>query len=117
MFQKAVFPGKYIQGVGAMSELPALIALLGKQGLVLASPTSKDKVLPRCGIDPDGTGELPSTADAIEAVVSTVLACAPITPSMKWRVTALRERGIDPDEWCTSKPGRVSLQITRNGEG
>jgi len=55
VFQKAVFPGKYIQGVGAMSELPALIALLGKQGLVLASPTSKDKVLPRCGIDPDGS--------------------------------------------------------------
>ncbi len=33
MFKKAVFPGKYIQGVGAIGELPALIDLLGKQGL------------------------------------------------------------------------------------
>ena len=49
MFKKAVFPGKYIQGVGAMVELPGLIALLGKQGLILASPSVKDKVLPGCG--------------------------------------------------------------------
>lgn len=48
MFKKAVFPGKYIQGSGAMSELPKLISLLGKQGLILASPTVKDKVLPDC---------------------------------------------------------------------
>ena len=51
MFKKAVFPGKYIQGVGAIGELPALIKLLGKQGLILASPSVKDKVLPQCGID------------------------------------------------------------------
>lgn len=30
MFRKAVFPGKYIQGVDAMGELPALVDLLGK---------------------------------------------------------------------------------------
>lgn len=51
MFKKAVFPGKYIQGVGAISELPALIGLLGKKGLILASPSVKTKVLPGCGID------------------------------------------------------------------
>jgi len=51
MFKKAVFPGKYIQGVGAIVELPALIGLLGKQGLVLASPSVNDKVLPGCGVD------------------------------------------------------------------
>ncbi len=51
MFKKAVFPGKYIQGVGAIRELPALIDLLGKQGLILASPSVSDKVLPQCGID------------------------------------------------------------------
>jgi glycerol dehydrogenase len=51
MFKKAVFPGKYIQGVGAIGELPALTKLLGKQGLALASPSVKDKVLPQCGID------------------------------------------------------------------
>jgi glycerol dehydrogenase len=51
MFKKAVFPGKYIQGVGAIGELPALIDLLGKQGLILASPSVNDKVLPGCGVD------------------------------------------------------------------
>ena len=51
MFKKAVFPGKYIQGVGAISELPALIDSLGKQGLILASPSVNGKVLPGCGID------------------------------------------------------------------
>ena len=51
MFKKAVFPGKYIQGVGAIGELPALIDLLGKQGLILASPSVKEKVLPECRID------------------------------------------------------------------
>jgi glycerol dehydrogenase len=51
VFKKAVFPGKYIQGVGAIGELPALIDLLGKQGLILASPSVKDKVLPECRID------------------------------------------------------------------
>jgi len=51
MFKKAVFPGKYFQGVGAISELPSLIDLLGKQGLILASPSVKAKVLPLSGVD------------------------------------------------------------------
>jgi glycerol dehydrogenase len=51
MFKKAVFPGKYIQGVGAIHELPALVKLLGTHGLILASPTAKEKVLPGCGLD------------------------------------------------------------------
>jgi len=51
MFKKAVFPGKYIQGVGAIGELPALTKLLGSQGLILASASVKEKVLPGCGLD------------------------------------------------------------------
>jgi len=51
VFKKAVFPGKYIQGAGAISELPAMIDLLGKQGLILASPSVKNQVLPACRID------------------------------------------------------------------
>jgi glycerol dehydrogenase len=51
MFKKAVFPGKYIQGVGAICELPALVNLLGNHGLILASPTVNDKVLNRCDLD------------------------------------------------------------------
>ena len=51
MLKKAVFPGKYIQGVGAAAELPTLIDLLGKRGLILASPSVKEMVLPGCRID------------------------------------------------------------------
>jgi len=42
---KAVFPGKYIQGENALVELPDLIRLLGKNGLILASPTAKSQIL------------------------------------------------------------------------
>lgn len=51
VFSKAVFPGKYIQGDGAFSELPSLISLFGKKGLLLASRSAKNTVLPKCGID------------------------------------------------------------------
>ena len=42
---KAVFPGKYIQGEGALGELPGLIGLLGRKGLILASPSAKREYL------------------------------------------------------------------------
>jgi len=51
MYAKTVFPGKYIQGAGALGELPALIDGFGTQGLILASPTVCDKVLPEGGMD------------------------------------------------------------------
>ena len=36
MMKKILFPGKYIQGAGAFNELPSLIKLFGKRGLILA---------------------------------------------------------------------------------
>ena len=41
----AAFPGKYIQGENALAELPGLVRLLGKKGLILASPTVRNKLL------------------------------------------------------------------------
>lgn len=43
---KAVFPGKYMQAENALTELPGLIRLFGKNGLILASATAKNKILP-----------------------------------------------------------------------
>lgn len=43
---KAVFPGKYIQGENALADLPDLMSLLGSNGLILASQTVKNKILP-----------------------------------------------------------------------
>lgn len=57
MFKKALFPGKYIQGPGALGELPKIMEALGRRGLILASPTSRAKVLPPLGLD----GASPST--------------------------------------------------------
>jgi glycerol dehydrogenase len=51
MLTKALFPGKYIQGPGALNELLGLINLFGKHGLVLASPTAHGTILPDSGID------------------------------------------------------------------
>jgi len=54
MLERAVFPGKYIQGAGALGELPGLVKLFGRQGLILASPTVYKKILPESGIDVSG---------------------------------------------------------------
>lgn len=62
-------------------------------------------------VDPEGTGEIGTAGDVLDAVVQAITACVPITASLGWRVTALRERGFDPDEWCETKPGRTSVQI------
>lgn len=44
---KAAFPGKYLQGENALYELPSLINLLGKRGLIVASPTARKNILSR----------------------------------------------------------------------
>jgi len=41
----SVFPGKYIQGEGLIAELPEIIKSFGKKGMIISSPTAKDKVL------------------------------------------------------------------------
>ncbi|KQM09975.1 hypothetical protein AOA80_11510 [Methanomassiliicoccales archaeon RumEn M1] len=56
MFRKAIFPGSYIQGAGAIGELPALLERLGGKEMVLASPSVMEKVLPRCGLDLEAQG-------------------------------------------------------------
>ncbi len=45
MFMKSVFPGKYIQGDGVIDQLPDWINAFGKNGLILASHTAKEKIL------------------------------------------------------------------------
>jgi glycerol dehydrogenase len=51
MLKKAMFPGKYLQGAGALQELPTLGRLFGEQGLILASPTAHGTILPESGMD------------------------------------------------------------------
>jgi glycerol dehydrogenase len=49
MNNKAVFPGQYIQGSGVLQELPELVKILGERGLIVASPTVLEKILPEYG--------------------------------------------------------------------
>ncbi len=51
MWRKILFPGKFIQGAGALAELPALIKTFGGQALILASPTTVNAILPQSGLD------------------------------------------------------------------
>ncbi|RPI03560.1 MAG: glycerol dehydrogenase, partial [Zetaproteobacteria bacterium] len=54
MWKKILFPGKYIQGAGALAELPALVKRFGSHGLILASPTAYKDILPRSGLEGNG---------------------------------------------------------------
>ena len=47
MYKKAVFPGQYIQGKGAVNQLYSLIKLFGSKGLILGSQSVKNKIIPR----------------------------------------------------------------------
>jgi len=67
----------------------------------------------------ENTGEMVATdaldaAERVHAVVSDVL---PITGSLGWRVGALRERGVDPDEWCEVSFGAPTVQVTVSDQG
>jgi glycerol dehydrogenase len=43
---KAVFPGKYIQGENTLLQLPDLVKLIGVKGLIIASPSVLNNILP-----------------------------------------------------------------------
>lgn len=43
-----------------------------------------------------------------DAVAHTIISCAGIS---YWKITDLKGRGIDPDEFCESTPGRVSVVV------
>ncbi|MFA5012213.1 MAG: glycerol dehydrogenase [Ignavibacteria bacterium] len=47
MNKKAVFPGQYIQGQGAITELLELINLFGSKGLILCSKSVKNNIFPK----------------------------------------------------------------------
>lgn len=48
MLLKTVFPGKYIQGEKALNQLPEWVNLFGKNGLIVASRTAREKILVGC---------------------------------------------------------------------
>lgn len=69
------------------------------------SPAVLEQVV-RNAIDPDGTGEIPDVPamELVATVVKAIAECAPFTPSMGWRTTALRARGVDFTDLCNESP-------------
>lgn len=61
------------------------------------------------------TGELPSSpVVAADLILRELRAVMPITGSLGWRVTALRERGIDPDDWCDEDRDGFTISFSRD---
>ena len=61
------------------------------------------------------TGEVPDddTLATVARVVEAITAAAPFTPSMGWRVTALKEMDVDINDYCeTKRPEGHSLKFT-----
>lgn len=61
-------------------------------------------------LDPDGTGEI--KVSAVVDLITVLKKMLPITGSLGWRVTALKDAGIDPDNYSDVTYGRKSIQIT-----
>ena len=66
------------------------------------------RTVSRFNVD-DGTEVDPVTH--LEQFVGALKECAPLTPSLSWRAGALRQWGVDPDEYAETEPGRVSVAV------
>ena len=56
----------------------------------------------------DANGEMHTDPEALLAVLK---AAVPFTASLGWRVGALRDLGLDPDEWSETVKGSPTVQI------
>ena len=62
-------------------------------------------------VDPDGTGEMPDAGEVMERMKSLIVDVIGVVPSKGPKVTPLKALGVPVDEYCESKPGRVSVQL------
>lgn len=62
-------------------------------------------------LDPEQTGEI--DASAIPELLRVLKAVLPMTASLGWRVTALRDMGIDPEQYSETTYGRKTIQIIK----
>jgi len=99
--------------------LPEKKMVLDGFGVVEARTTSSRKWdsepllrdLCRQILDPEQTGEI--NASAIPDLLRVLKAVLPMTASLSWRVTALKEQGIDPEQYSEITYGRKTIQIIK----
>lgn len=68
------------------------------------------KDLVRRNLDPEGTGEI--TLDRVFTMIEALKKALPLTPSLGWRVTPLKEDGVDVEQYSEVTYGRSNIQIT-----
>ncbi len=59
----------------------------------------------------NGTGEI--TPGTIFGLVEDLKKAMPITPSLGWRVNALKEMNIEIDDYCNTTWGRPTISVTK----
>jgi hypothetical protein len=63
-------------------------------------------------LDPEQTGELTVTWETVSGLIAMLQKALPLTGSLGWRVTPMREHGINPDDYSEVTYGRSTVQIT-----
>lgn len=73
------------------------------------------RLLVRRALVDETTGEIPSSPmEAVSRVLDEIQSCVPFTGSTAWRVGALRDRGLDPDDWCDENLNGFTIKFTRD---
>jgi hypothetical protein len=66
----------------------------------------------RTALDPEGTGEIPSSPiEAVSLVVEALSAALPLTASLSWRVTPLIEMGVPISKFSERGPAQMRVTI------
>lgn len=95
-------------------ELPGLPVMERKKGTdrkKWQSGDLLDELLRHAAFDAETGAVIDDELILRQRIHETLTACVPFTGSLGWRVTALRDLGLDPDEWCETAPGRISVVI------
>ena len=90
-----------LEGVGLLERRASMQRKWDSEGLL--------QYLVRDVLDPDRTGEV--DYDRMWDLIEALKAVIPFTPSLGWRVTALKDRHIPIDNFCEITPARLTVTI------
>ena len=94
---------QFVDGIGTVEKRTAATRKWQSEDLM--------RDLCRASLDPEGTGEISLTN--VATMLENLKKVLPLTASLGWRVTALKELGIDPDTYGEATYNRTSIQITK----
>lgn len=91
------------------------VGVIEKQKRTTRRAWESDRLLAavvRKALDPEGTGEIPySPMEAVAALTGALTAVVPFTGSLGWRVTALRDMGFEPGDFCEETDAGYGVRI------